>query len=157
MATKKQLLEKMRQATSEWETPGLWEYVGKLPAIRDWLDNAQKEMNDKQTSSTEDEYEVLTSSYLRGVKKAARLHSETEWSKILVEGGTVIDLDLRFARYIEFCVVYKMYKGREHVKKPPYGIKEVYDDYLLFGLPPKVEPDPGGVLGDGAGLVGRAP
>lgn len=141
MATKQQLLEKMRQATSEWETPGLWEFVSRNPTIRDWLDNAQKEMNDQQSNSSEDEYELLTSSYLRGVKKAARLHSETVWSKIMIEGGTVVDLDLRFARYIEFCAVYKMYRGREHEKKAPYRIKEVYDDYLLFGLPPKVEPD----------------
>lgn len=131
----------MRQETSEWETPGLWEYVRKNPGIETWLDKAQREMTDRQSSSTEDEYEFMASSYLRGVKKAARLHSETEWSKLVIEGGSIIDLDLRFARYVEFCVVYKMYRGREHEKKAPYRMKEVNDDYLLFGLPPKVEPD----------------
>lgn len=141
MATKLQMLEKMRQAQSEWETPGLWDFVAQSPAIRTWLDNTQKELNGTLSSATEDEYELLTSSFLRGVKKAARMHSEAEWAKLRAGGGTEVDLDLRFARYVEFCLVYKMYRGRAHEKKAPYRIKEVYDDYLLFGAPPLVEPD----------------
>jgi hypothetical protein len=125
--TKVAMIDKMRQLASDSATPGLMEFVASKHQIKEWLEAAEKEITEKLETATDDEFEVVTASYVRGVKKAAMRHSESEWDRMRDAGVDVVELDLRFGRYLSFWVDYVDPGGK---------------DYRLYGAPPTSTPPP---------------